>query len=34
MLSHLVAPCYAQVDSAFSNERGDIGGREEDERER
>jgi hypothetical protein len=34
MLSHLIAPCYAQVDSAFSNKRGDIGGREEDKRER
>lgn len=34
MLRHLIAPGYAQIDAAFSDERGDVSGGEEDEGKR
>jgi hypothetical protein len=34
MLLDLVAACDTQIDAALANEGGDVGGREEDERER
>jgi hypothetical protein len=34
VLLDLVAACDTQIDAALANEGGDVGGREEDERER